>query len=121
MIGFESEPGVGTIFRVFLPKVDIDLHKKVSEASEIITGNERILFVDDEDMLVEKWGKATLERLGYHVVAETKILTRALKIFSSDPSRFDLVITGSVHALNDRDEARKGISQYAVRASPLSS
>jgi CheY-like chemotaxis protein len=91
MIGFEGEPGVGTIFRVFLPKVDIDLHKKVSEASEIITGNERILFVDDENMLVE-WGKASLERLGYHVVAETDP-DEALKIFSSDPSRFDLVIT----------------------------
>ncbi len=42
-------------------------------------------------MLVE-WGQAALERLGYHVTALTDP-ARALKAFSSDPSRFDLVIT----------------------------
>ena len=42
-------------------------------------------------MLVE-WGQAVLERLGYSVTAMTDA-TEALKTFSSDPSRFDLVIT----------------------------
>ena len=42
-------------------------------------------------MLVE-WGEAVLERLGYQVTALTDS-TEALKTFSSDPSRFDLVIT----------------------------
>ena len=37
------------------------------------------------------WGKATLQRLGYDVCADRP--AEALKIFSSDPSRFDLVIT----------------------------
>ena len=51
----------------------------------------KILFVDDEEMLVE-WGKAVLERLGYMVAAMTDS-TKALNTFSSNPSRFDLVIT----------------------------
>ena len=52
---------------------------------------ESILFVDDEDMLVE-WAKAALEKLGYRAAALTDP-AEALKIFASDPSRFDLVIT----------------------------
>ncbi len=42
-------------------------------------------------MLVE-WAKATLEKLGYRATALTDP-AEALKTFSSDPSRFDLVIT----------------------------
>ena len=53
-------------------------------------GSERILFVDDEELLTE-WGQAALERLGYTVTALTDS-TEALNLFSSDPSRFDLVI-----------------------------
>jgi CheY-like chemotaxis protein len=42
-------------------------------------------------MLIE-WGQATLERLGYSVVALADS-TEALKAFSADPPHFDLVIT----------------------------
>ena len=54
-------------------------------------GKRRILFVDDEEALVEI-GKQMLERLGYEVVAE-KDSVRALKQFQRDPAKFDLVIT----------------------------
>jgi len=54
-------------------------------------GSGHILFVDDEELLIE-WGRAALERLGYTVSAVTES-TDALKLFSCDPSRFDLVIT----------------------------
>ena len=54
-------------------------------------GRERILFVDDEEILAE-WGKAVLERLGYKATAMTDSV-KALKHFSKNPSRFDLVLT----------------------------
>ena len=38
------------------------------------------------------WGQGTLERLGYRVTATTDP-AEALKMFASEPSRFDLVIT----------------------------
>jgi CheY-like chemotaxis protein len=47
--------------------------------------------VDDEELLME-WGKVALERLGYTVTALTDS-AEALKLFSSDPSQFDLIIT----------------------------
>jgi len=91
MITVESEPGVGSVFRVLLPKVKTRTEEELAHIVHIRGGRERILFVDDEPMLVD-WGQATLERMGYTVTALTDS-TEALKTFSSDPRRFDLVIT----------------------------
>ena len=54
-------------------------------------GSERVLFLDDEELLVE-WGHAALTRLGYKVTSMTDSI-EALKTFSADPSQFDLVVT----------------------------
>jgi hypothetical protein len=56
-----------------------------------LEGEAAILFVDDEEALVEM-GRHMLERLGYEVVAEKDSL-RALNCFQRDPETFDLVIT----------------------------
>jgi PAS domain S-box-containing protein len=87
----ESELGAGSTFSVLLPKVKTDAQAEAVRPVEAPGGNERILFVDDEEMLVE-WGRATLEKLGYKVTAITES-QEALKTFSMDPSLFDLVIT----------------------------
>ncbi len=91
IITVESDPGKGSIFRVLLPKLTTDARTETPHAVEIPGGKERILFIDDEEMLVE-WGQVTLERLGYRVTAVSDGI-EALKIFSADPSLFDLVIT----------------------------
>jgi CheY-like chemotaxis protein len=54
-------------------------------------GSERILFVDDEEMMIEL-GKVRLERLGYNVIAYTSS-KEALQAFTRMPDQFDLVIT----------------------------
>ncbi len=90
-ITVESEVGKGSIFKVFLPRMEGDIIKEALRAPATPGGTERILFIDDEDMLAE-WGRATLQRLGYRVTAVTDSV-EALKIFSTDPSFFDLIIT----------------------------
>ena len=87
----ESEPGVGSTFQVLLPKVTTDKRTEAPLLERSLTGKERVLFIDDEELLVE-WGQALLERMGYEVTAMNDS-TEAFETFSSDPSRFDLVIT----------------------------
>ncbi|MBP1734964.1 MAG: signal transduction histidine kinase, partial [Deltaproteobacteria bacterium] len=89
-ITVESEPGIGSTFRISLPVIRTNEKEDGSEVQLAPKGSERILFVDDEELLTE-WGQAALERLGYTVTALTDS-TEALNLFSSDPSRFDLVI-----------------------------
>ena len=57
-------------------------------------GNERILFIDDEEMVAQV-GKDLLEHLGYEVTIETSS-TEALEEFRSHPDRYDLVITDQI-------------------------
>jgi CheY-like chemotaxis protein len=87
----QSELKKGTTFHIYLPKSkDIEIQKK-PQSTEILGGNERILFVDDEEDIVE-YGKRLLESLGYEVVAKTNSL-EALEIFKKNPQKFDIVIT----------------------------
>ncbi len=90
-ISVESRVGKGTTFSVFLPitkKQKVD-HQYVQE--KLPTGNERILFVDDEASIA-KMGARNLESLGYTVTALTSSVD-ALEVFRSKPNAFDLVIS----------------------------
>ena len=54
-------------------------------------GSERILFVDDEELLVEV-GVEMLKDLGYDAVGTTRA-SQALEMFKARPDGFDLLIT----------------------------
>lgn len=88
----ESEPGKGSAFHVYLPSTRASEEKqKIQTETPVPTGQERILFVDDEPALA-MLGKKMLEGLGYTVTAMTGSLD-SLELFRSDPEGFDLVIT----------------------------
>jgi PAS domain S-box-containing protein len=91
-ITVSSEPGKGTTFNVFFPVTETQtrLETTVSAPTSPSRG-ERILFVDDEEVIVEM-GQAVLRRLGYNVVVQTNPV-EALALFRSDPQAFDLIIT----------------------------
>lgn len=87
-----SEPGIGTTFHIFLPicqekEVGVD----TDHTSVFLPGNEWLLFVDDDPILVEL-GREMLKKMGYHVVTRTNSL-EALEVFNTEPHRFDLVIS----------------------------
>jgi CheY-like chemotaxis protein len=86
-----SEPGKGTTFNVFLPRVEREVPAETKSLASLPTGKGRILFVDDEDTLV-RLGKQMLERLGYEVTTRTGSID-ALEAFSAQPGEFDLVVT----------------------------
>ena len=92
VITCKSTHGEGTIFDVYLPELDsgketLNTHEK----KPLPTGTERILFVDDEPVLIDLT-KKMLENLGYTVVTRTSSI-EALELFRNNPDKFDLVIT----------------------------
>ncbi len=87
----ESTTGKGTVFRIFFPAVESEDSMVTNPVKTIAHGREHILFVDDEQLLVEL-GTVMLNRLGYEVTARTSSL-EALSTFQSYPERFDAVIT----------------------------
>lgn len=90
-ITVNSEPGKGTEFTLFFPLLEAIEEKPSGDPPIIPSGDERILFVDDETHLA-KIGLQMLKRLGYRVEAFTDP-TEALERVRSDPDRFDLVVT----------------------------
>jgi CheY-like chemotaxis protein len=91
-ITVESEPGKGSTFAVYFPKVAVEQVADINVTETALPiGSERILFVDDEEALLDM-GKQTLTRLGYEVICEISS-EAALALFKETPAQFDLVIT----------------------------
>ncbi len=91
-ITVDSEPGKGSIFAIYFPRVDYDIEVKCeAEQDDNLEGAENILLVDDEEYIAEGWSSA-LRKLGYSVTTFVNPV-EALDGFRESPERFDLVIT----------------------------
>ncbi len=111
-IDVSSVPGKETIFKIYLP-----LHAPLSdvpidkvEIDEPIRGNETILFVEDEPMLLDLT-KVMLEQLGYNVIPAMSP-TEAMRLIHERQCKIDLLITDVIMPeMNGRDLA-KSISSH---------
>lgn len=92
LITVYSEKGAGTTFHIYFPSLRQDgAGFEMMESGTLLPGKEHILFVDDEEFLINV-GKEMLERLGYRVTSRSNG-PEALELFRAKPDRFDLVIT----------------------------
>jgi PAS domain S-box-containing protein len=87
----ESSLGKGTIFTINLPVARESKAHQQHQEDELPSGQERILFVDDEAQIA-KMANRILSQLGYSVITKTSS-TEALELFRSKPDDFDLVIS----------------------------
>jgi PAS domain S-box-containing protein len=88
----ESRLGSGTTFQVYLPVTEKDALAEGKKMETVPSGKkERILFVDDEEILAQM-ARTMLERLHYQVTVRGSSL-EALATFENTPDAFDLVIT----------------------------
>ncbi len=86
-----SEIGKGSTFELFFLRMETALTSVDKPQAGLPTGTERILLVDDEEMLINVVTEM-LKILGYEVVSANRSL-EALQLFQSQYDRFHLVIT----------------------------
>jgi PAS domain S-box-containing protein len=90
-ITVESKPRRGTTFNIYFPEFEPKEENASVENQELLIGTENILYIDDEESLVQT-GKQILEKLGYKVTGKTRS-NEALELFKQYPEQFDLVLT----------------------------
>jgi PAS domain S-box-containing protein len=111
-ISVYSEPGRGTVFRLYFPAAtEASAPRAPSPTAPIPRGgHQRILYVDDEEALVVL-ATQVLKRLGYQVVGYTNPAD-ALLAFRARPNDFDVVVTDlSMPVMSGFDLAREMLAQ----------
>jgi len=86
-----SELGKGSTFELFFPRIEGIEEHPTRQPELSPAGNERILLVDDEEIVVAVTSEI-LGTLGYEVVSVPRS-SDALELFRSQSDRFHLVIT----------------------------
>lgn len=89
-INVYSEQGKGATFNIYFPVSEKDFSKEKGVAEEILRGTEVVLFVDDEDMILDV-GKRLLEKLGYTAL-KAKNGREALYIYKENRDTIDVVV-----------------------------
>jgi CheY-like chemotaxis protein len=67
-----SEPGAGTVFRIYLPRTDAVVDTQASVDATLPQGQETVLLVEDEAE-VRHFAREVLERAGYTVLEATSV------------------------------------------------
>ena len=90
MITVDSEVGHGTTFTIYLPLSGQEVPQEEAREEGLIKGNETILLIDDEAMILDV-GQAMLKKLGYQVISADNG-EKALEVVRQEGRRIDLVI-----------------------------
>jgi CheY-like chemotaxis protein/two-component sensor histidine kinase len=106
-----SELGEGATFTLLLPLAGKAKQEEAGEEEAAVTGQGRILLVDDEEDLVAI-NTQLLEDLGYKVTGLTDSRT-ALKAVASTPDAFDLIVTDQT--MPGLTGAKLAEAVYAIR------
>jgi len=89
-IDVDSQQGQGTSFSIYLPASHEPIQQTMEISQRIISGNETILLVDDEEIVIDV-GVKLLNKLGYTAL-EARNGYQAIDIFEANKDAIDLVI-----------------------------
>jgi two-component system cell cycle sensor histidine kinase/response regulator CckA len=89
-IDFSTEVGGGTTFYIYLPASDAEVAKPSPAQMDLTGGNETILLVDDEKVILMV-NRPMLEKLGYTVLT-AEGGREAIEVFAANQDHIDMVI-----------------------------
>ena len=107
-IGFSSQPGKGTAFKIYLPRIDAGLETRADEGHlhANLGGSETVLLVEDQDE-VRGLAIKVLQAYGYHVL-EAANGDSALELAGRHPGPIHLLLTDVVlPGMNGRELAER--------------
>ena len=98
-----SEPGIGTSFKIYLPRQIESVKEIKREQSEVpMAGSETVLVVEDEKMILNLCTKV-LKRMGYTVLTAS-LPEKAIDLCKTYDKKIDLLLTDVVMpAMNGKD------------------
>jgi hypothetical protein len=112
-IAVYSEPGHGTSFKVYLPRVDSAAASRDERSGALPKGSETVLLVEDDEAVREIMREGLVE-FGYHVL-EARDAKEALAAVEAGASKIDLLITDMVIG---RGGTGRDIAEDVRRRSP---
>ncbi|MDH3881583.1 MAG: response regulator, partial [Desulfobacteraceae bacterium] len=89
-IDVESEKGHGSVFSIYIPASEAPIQKDPIVSERIVEGDETILLVDDEEMIIDVGGQL-LEKLGYTIL-EAGGGIEAIQIYQENKDNIDMII-----------------------------
>ena len=116
-ISVYSEPGQGTTFTIYLPATDRQVEADSVPVEDLSKGDELILLIDDEPMVLEV-GQQMLEKLGYEVITADSG-RMALEILNTRHDDIDLVILDMIMPEISGGETFNRIRQMAPKLKVL--
>jgi CheY-like chemotaxis protein len=90
IIDVRSKKGEETTFMIYLPASEKEVPREEPLPEEVLEGEETILLVDDEDMIIDA-GKEMLEEMGYTVLAAESGM-EAIDTYREKDDEIDMVI-----------------------------
>ncbi|MCW8933280.1 MAG: PAS domain-containing protein [Gammaproteobacteria bacterium] len=115
-----SEIGIGTTFRIYLPRAyktdDLVIESAEEDSESLLRGNETILVVDDEEGLREL-ARDTLEYLGYKVLISSNG-KKALQVLEANPHInlvfSDIVMPGGINGYELAEQVAEKYPQLKI-------
>ena len=89
-INVYSEKGEGATFNIYLPASEREVIEEKKPAGDTLRGTETVLFVDDEDMIIEV-AEELLEQLGYKVLT-ARSGKEAIETYEKNKEQIDIAI-----------------------------
>ncbi|SPD73071.1 Two component system sensor histidine kinase, hybrid [uncultured Desulfobacterium sp.] len=90
LIDVESEKGVGSTFRFYLPASEKAVQQEKIEQMQMLTGPETVMLVDDETMVTEV-GEEILKALGYSVIVAGSG-DEAVRVYQKQADKIDIIV-----------------------------